>query len=100
MNPDYLLAQAVVWRKTADPEAGLDLVEGLESPDPQARALARALLIDGAETSMSLLESALRAGIASPNAVGSCMAEILVNAQAQPMGMGPIRKGRNDQSLC
>ena len=31
MDADYMLACGVVWRKTADPEAGWDLVDGLKS---------------------------------------------------------------------
>jgi len=27
MNPDYMLACGIVWRKTADPEAGWELVK-------------------------------------------------------------------------
>ena len=37
MNTDYMLACGVVWRKTADPEAGWDLVDGLKSRDPEVR---------------------------------------------------------------
>jgi len=56
MNPDYLLTCAIVCRKSADPEAGLELLEALDSPDPNERALSRALLIDGEKYSMWLLE--------------------------------------------
>ncbi|MGC2195624.1 MAG: hypothetical protein WA628_13175 [Terriglobales bacterium] len=100
MNPDYMLACGVVWRKTADPEAGLELVEGLESPDLRVRALAHALLIDGAENSMRLLESALTAGVVSPEAAGPCMAEILRSSQAKQTGGGPTRQVWSDVSLC
>ena len=86
MNPDYLLACAIVWRKTADPEAGVGLVEGLESPDPRLRALSRALLIDGEESSMLLLEGALAAGIVNPQAAGACIADILRKRQ-EPKAM-------------
>lgn len=77
MNPDYMLACGIVWRKTADPEAGLELVEGLESGDPGLRLLAQMLLIESGEHSMGLLESALAAGVVSPDAAGPCLAEIL-----------------------
>ena len=65
MNPDYTLACGILWHKTADPEAGWELVESLESPDLNVRALARALLIDGEEDSLRLLESALTTGVVS-----------------------------------
>ena len=72
-----MLACGVVWRKTADPEAGWDLVEGLESKDPQLRLLAQSLLVESGESSMGLLESALAAGVVNPEVAGPCMAEIL-----------------------
>lgn len=100
MNPDYMLACGIVWRKTADPEAGLELVEGLESPDLKVRALAQALLIDGAENSMRLLESALAAGVVSPEAAGPCMAEILRNGHDKRTGRRPTREVLHDASLC
>jgi hypothetical protein len=100
MNPDYMLACGIVWRKTADPEAGLELLEGLESSDLRVRALAQALLIDGAENSMRLLESALTAGVVSPEAAGPCMAEILRSGQAKQTGGELARRLWSDLSLC
>ncbi len=100
MNPNYMLACGIVWRKTADPEAGLELVEGLQSPDFPVRVLAQALLIDGAENSMRLLESALVAGVVTPEAAGPCMAEILRSRQAKQTGREPASRSCNDLSLC
>ena len=77
MEAAYMLACGVVWRKTADPEAGWDLVAGLESSDPTVRVLAQELLVQSGEYSMGLLESALTAGVVNPNVAGPCMAEIL-----------------------
>jgi len=77
MNPDYMLACGIVWRKTGDPEAGLQLVEGLESGDPKLRLLAQAILVESGEVSMGLLENALVSGVVTPDTVGPCMAEIL-----------------------
>jgi hypothetical protein len=77
MNADHMLACGIVWRKTADPEAGWELLEGLESRDPGLRFLAQTLLVDSGESSMGLLESALAAGVVNPNVAGPCMAEIL-----------------------
>ena len=34
MNPDYMLASGIVWRKSADPEAGLELVPGWDGIHP------------------------------------------------------------------
>ena len=77
MNTDYVLTCGVVWRRTADPEAGWDLVDGLKSRDPEVRVLAQTLLVESGENSMGLLESALEVGIVDPNIAGPCMAEIL-----------------------
>ena len=77
MTTDHIFACGVVWLKTADPEAGWDLVEGLESKDPQLRLLAQSLLVESGESSMGLLESALAAGVVNPEVAGPCMAEIL-----------------------
>jgi hypothetical protein len=88
MNPDYLLTCAIVCRKSADPEAGLELLEALDSPDPNERALSRALLIDGEKYSMWLLEGALAAGVVSPEAAGDCIAEVLRNGHGKCEGTG------------
>ena len=77
MTTDHIFACGVVWLKTADLEAGWDLVEGLESKDPQLRLLAQSLLVESGESSMGLLESALAAGVVNPKVAGPCMAEIL-----------------------
>ena len=78
-EPGLLLACAIVWRKVTDAEAGLELLEGLDSPDPNVRALSRALLIDDEENSLRLLEGALIAGVVTPEAAGGCIADILRN---------------------
>jgi len=100
MNPDYMLACGIVWHKTADPEAGLELVEALESPDLSTRLLARALLIDGDEDSLRLLEGALTAGVVSPEAAGGCIAEILRNRQYKSRGMEPGNRQWRDFFAC
>ena len=85
MNTDYMLACGVVWRRTADPEAGWDLVDGLKSRDPEIRVLAKTLLVENGESSMGLLESALAVGIVDPEVAGLCMAEILRTQHAKPV---------------
>lgn len=85
MNADYMLACGVVWRKTADPEAGRELVEGLESRDPALRVLAQALLVESGEISMGLLEEALATGAVNFDRAGPCMAEILRIRHAKQM---------------
>ena len=77
MNPDYMLACGILWRKTSDPEAGWELIEGLNSSDSEVRSMARRLLLENEVESMRLLECALAGGEISPDAACACMAEIL-----------------------
>jgi hypothetical protein len=66
MEMNYMVACGIVWRKTSDPEAGWELIEALESPDPGVRLLAQNLLVENGEDSMVLLEGAVERGITSP----------------------------------
>lgn len=77
MEADYIVACGVVWRKTLDPVAGSELVEGLQSEDQEIRLLAQAILAETGEASMSLLESAVASGLLRPEFGGLCMATIL-----------------------
>lgn len=81
MNKDFLLACGVLWRNTADLEAGWQLVDGLESRDPQVRLLAHAFLVEGGDESMRLLEEALSTGTVSTEIAGRCIAELLGHDQ-------------------
>ena len=92
MNADYMLACGVVWRRTGDPEAGWDLVDGLKSRDPEVRVLARTLLAESGESSMGLLESALAVGIVDPDVAGPCMDEILRIRCAKQMTKPPVNE--------
>jgi hypothetical protein len=80
---ESLLAIGIVFRNTADPEAGWKLLEGLESPDPALRILAQTLLVEGGSASMSILEGALSTGAVSTDTAAPCIAAIL-RAQIQP----------------
>lgn len=87
MDVDYILACGIVWRRTADPVAGWELIEGLESKDPCIQEIAKMLLVDCGESSMKLLELAVVSGIASPDSAGSCMAEILGTHPESKVGL-------------
>jgi hypothetical protein len=100
MDPHYMLTCGIIWRNIADPEAGWELVEALESPDPRLRLLAQSLLIDNGEASMDLLEGAVASGILSPEAAGPCMAEILRSGQARLTRKPVIRRHLGDVLLC
>lgn len=60
MNTETLLACGVLFRSTADPEAGCKLLEGLESRDPALRIMAKTFLVEGGSASLSILEEAFR----------------------------------------
>jgi len=77
MEADYLVACGVVWRKTADPVAGWELVEGLQADDQEIRLLAPTILADSGGASMTLLESAVANGVLTPEFAGPYMAAIL-----------------------
>ena len=77
MESDYIVACGVVWRKTLDPVAGSELVQGLQSEDHEIRLLAQAILAESGEASMSLLEAAVSNGLVNPEFAGPCMAAIL-----------------------
>ena len=100
MDADYMLTCGIVWRKTADPELGWELVQALESPDSRLRSLAQALLVNNGEELVCFLESAVMAGVVSPQVAGSCMAEILRNGQATQAGGQTIEQPLVDVSLC
>jgi hypothetical protein len=100
MDPVYMLACGIVWRKTADPDAGWELVEGLESCDPCLRLLARSLLVENGEQSMDLLESAVATGRVSPQVVGPLMAEILRSGEVRPKGRKTVQQHLGDVWVC
>jgi hypothetical protein len=77
MESEYIVACGIVWRKTADPVAGQELVEALEFGDQDLKMLAQSILAECGEASMSLLESAVATGALNPELAGPCMAEIL-----------------------
>jgi hypothetical protein len=77
MDANYMLACGIVWRKTADPDAGWELVEALASPDPELRQLARDMLVQRRDNAMALLEDAVGAGVLTPEVAGPCMVELL-----------------------
>lgn len=86
MDANYMLACGIVWRKTADPDAGWGLVEALASPDPELRQFARDMLVERRDNAMTLLEDAISAGVLTPEVAGPFMVELL-------------RAGRSDTSI-
>jgi hypothetical protein len=100
MGADYMLTCGMVCWKTADPELGWELVQALDSSDFRLRSLAQALLVHNGEELMCFLESAVGAGVVSPQVEGPCMAEILRNGQATQAGRQTSEQQLVDVSLC
>jgi hypothetical protein len=100
MDANYILACGIVWRKTADLEAGWELVEALQSSDPSLRMLAQTFLVETANNSMDLLEGAVASGVLRPEVAGPCMAEILRSGQARQISMQAIPQHLGDVLLC
>lgn len=72
-----MVACGIIWRNTADPDAGWELVAALSSPDPELRHIARQMLAEQRDDAMALLEKAVTAGIVTPEVAGPCMSELL-----------------------
>ncbi len=100
MDPNYMLACGIVWRKTGDPEAGWELIAGLKSGDVSVRTIAQALLLENSQDSMLLLECALKTGELSPDAAGPCMAEIIRGQRPKATEDLPTRRDLFDAALC
>ena len=72
-----MVACGIIWRNTADVDAGWELVAALGSPDPGLRQIARQMLVERRDNAMALLEAAITAGILTPEAAWPCMGELL-----------------------
>lgn len=77
MDANYVLACGMVWSKTADPDAGWELVEALSSPDTELRQFAWKMLLHRRDNAMAILEGAVGAGVLTPEVAGPCIAELL-----------------------
>lgn len=85
MSAEYTFACGIVWQKTADDEAGWELIHGLESDDPEVRLYSHLFLVQGGERAMSLLEDAIREGVLAPDSAAPCIAEILLIGRNRTM---------------
>ena len=77
MDAQYILACGIVWSKTADPDAGWELVGALTSPDPELRQFAWEMLLHRRDNAMAMLEGAVGAGVLTPEVAGPCILELL-----------------------
>ncbi len=65
MDLRYVFACGIVWRYTADLEAGWELVRALRDEDRDVQDLAAMMLADCAQNSRSLLNAAVAMGAVS-----------------------------------
>lgn len=72
-----VMACGIIWRNTADLDAGRELVAALGSADPGLRQIAREMLVERREHAMALLEEAVVDGLLTPEVAGPCMGELL-----------------------
>lgn len=49
MKADYIVSCGIAWRKMADPAAGSELLEALQSEDQESSLLAHALLAESGD---------------------------------------------------
>ena len=81
MDSIDLIACGILWRKTEDPDAGWELIEGLHSPDPELSTVAESMLVQAGWPSVGLVERALELGLLRPSEAGRCMAALFGKAQ-------------------
>jgi hypothetical protein len=77
MDPIYLLACGIVWRKTGDEGAGRELIVALSDHDVNIRFLSERLLVAAGPVSLRLLESAVASGELDRLAGAQCILEVL-----------------------
>ncbi len=61
-----MLACGIVWSKTADPDAGWELVKALASPDPELRQFTRDMLMHRRDNAMHSLRALLAQAFSLP----------------------------------
>jgi hypothetical protein len=79
MDRNYMLACGIVWSKTADPDARWELVEALNSPNPE-------MLLHRRDNAMAILEGAVGTGVLTPEVAGPCIVELLRSGRTDSSG--------------
>ena len=83
MELGYVFACGIVWRHTADREAGWELIRALRDDDADVRDLAAVILADRCRNSVALLNAAVAAGALSGRDAAEVMAAKTVNHGAE-----------------
>jgi hypothetical protein len=99
MDTNYTIACGIVWRKTGDPEAGLELLLALDAPDPCLRLIAQTLLVENGKQSVDLFEYAVANGIVDPEVGAPCMVEILQSEKRGQTGDASKRRPQFEEWL-
>ncbi len=79
-----LLIYGSLWRNSAHPQAGWELIRSLGSADPRARAIAQELLVDAGPQSIELLQVAVASGAATGKDAADCIAAFLMDEGQRP----------------
>ena len=92
MELAYVFACGIVWRYTADAEAGWELIRALRDDDANVRDVAAAALADRCQNSVALLNAAIASGAASGRDAAEVLAAMAANEYverpAQPKEQG------------
>jgi hypothetical protein len=80
MDLRYVFACGIVWRYTADAEAGWELIRALADWDGDVQELAAMMLADEPRTSMDLLNAAVAAGAISGADAAEAFAALVAKA--------------------
>lgn len=84
MDLRYVFACGIVWRYTADPEAGWELIRALRDDDQDVQDLAALMLADKSQEASSLLNAAIAGGAISGKDAAEVFGSMLVNPGAEP----------------
>jgi HEAT repeat protein len=79
MDLRYVFACGIVWRYTADPEAGWELIRALRDDDRDVQDLAALMLADESQDSSSLLTAATAGGAISAKDAAEVLGIMVAN---------------------
>lgn len=90
MELAYVFACGIVWRYTADTEAGWELIRALKDCDEDVQGLAAVMLADEPQNSVVLLNAAIAAGVVSGKDAADAFAGMVAKA-GEPSEL-PVRR--------
>ena len=84
MDLRYVFACGIVWRYTAEPDAGWELIRALRDDDQDVQDLAALMLADNSQDSPSLLNAAIAGGAISGKDAAEIFGSMVVNPGTEP----------------